>query len=33
MLYRIEGNIAIVEAIYHQTQDYESNLLDEVWNS
>ena len=33
MLYRIEGNTAIVEAIYHQTQDYESNLLDEVWNS
>lgn len=31
MLYRIDGNTAIVEAIYHQTQDYESAFLDEVW--
>ena len=32
MLYRIEENTAIVEAIYHQTQDYESTFLNEIWS-
>ena len=32
MLYRIEENTAIVEAIYHQMQDYESTFLNEIWN-
>ena len=27
MLYRIDGNIAYVEAIYHQLQDYENTFL------
>ncbi|MCD7761805.1 MAG: type II toxin-antitoxin system RelE/ParE family toxin [Lachnospiraceae bacterium] len=27
MLYRIEGNIAFIEAVYHQKQDYENVFL------
>ncbi len=30
MLYRVEGNTAYVEAIYHQLQDYENTFLDEL---
>ena len=29
MLYRIEGTIAYVDAIYHQLQDYENTFADE----
>ena len=29
MLYRIEGTIAYVDAIYHQPQDYENTFADE----
>ena len=32
MLYRIDGNTAVVDAIYHQTQDYEQTFLDGIWN-
>lgn len=30
MLYRIEGTIAYVDAIYHQLQDYENTFADEL---
>lgn len=30
MLYRIEGTIAYVDAIYHQLQDYENILANEL---
>ena len=33
MLYRIERETAIVEAVYHQMQDYEATFADELEDS
>ena len=30
MIYRIDGDVAYVEAIYHQLQDYENTFLDSL---
>lgn len=30
MIYRVEGSVAYVEAIYHQLQDYENTFADEI---
>ncbi len=32
MIYRIEDNIAYVEAVYHQFQDYENVFIDSLLN-